>query len=136
MTVFQGGDDGRGYRNMCKIPRGSNSNQGADIQYLRIRTCLGPRWLYSDRCIITVGILALFFQKHSGPPYYILPVILYRRVFNTVQYTRALLQYIALLGTHNPYRSLLDTGRISTGTLARHIFRVTPMAHSTVIFFL
>jgi hypothetical protein len=23
-TVFQGGDDGRGYRNMCKIPRGSN----------------------------------------------------------------------------------------------------------------
>jgi hypothetical protein len=24
----QGGDDGRGYRNMCKIPQGSNSNQG------------------------------------------------------------------------------------------------------------
>jgi hypothetical protein len=28
LMVFQGGDDGRGYRNMCKIPRGSNSNDG------------------------------------------------------------------------------------------------------------
>jgi hypothetical protein len=28
IIVFQGGDDGRGYRNMCKIPQGSNSNQG------------------------------------------------------------------------------------------------------------
>jgi hypothetical protein len=28
IIVFSGGDDGRGYRNMCKIPRGSNSNDG------------------------------------------------------------------------------------------------------------
>ena len=28
VIVFPGGGDGRGYRNMCKIPRGSNSNQG------------------------------------------------------------------------------------------------------------
>jgi hypothetical protein len=29
MIVFQGGDDGRRYRNMLyKIPRGSNSNEG------------------------------------------------------------------------------------------------------------
>jgi hypothetical protein len=26
--VFQGGDDGRGYRNMSKTPRGSNSKEG------------------------------------------------------------------------------------------------------------
>jgi hypothetical protein len=26
IIVFQGGDDGRGYRNIYKIPRGSNSN--------------------------------------------------------------------------------------------------------------
>jgi hypothetical protein len=28
IIVFQGGGDGRGYRNMCKIPWGSNSNEG------------------------------------------------------------------------------------------------------------
>jgi hypothetical protein len=28
IIVFQGGDDGRGYRNMCKIPRGSILNYG------------------------------------------------------------------------------------------------------------
>jgi hypothetical protein len=28
IIVFQGGDDGRGYRNMCKIPRGSDLKQG------------------------------------------------------------------------------------------------------------
>jgi hypothetical protein len=28
IIVFQGGDDGRGYRNMCKIPRGSDLNEG------------------------------------------------------------------------------------------------------------
>ena len=27
-VVFQGGDDGRGYRNMCKIPGGSKSILG------------------------------------------------------------------------------------------------------------
>jgi hypothetical protein len=26
--VFQGGDDGRGYRNMCKIPQGFTLNDG------------------------------------------------------------------------------------------------------------
>ena len=26
ITVFQGGDDRRGYRNMCKIPQGGNLN--------------------------------------------------------------------------------------------------------------
>ena len=28
IIVFQGGDDGRGYRNMCKIPRGSKPDLG------------------------------------------------------------------------------------------------------------
>jgi hypothetical protein len=28
MIVFQGGDDRRGYRNTCKMPLGSNSNEG------------------------------------------------------------------------------------------------------------
>jgi hypothetical protein len=27
IIVFEGGDDGRGYRNMCKIPRGCNLNK-------------------------------------------------------------------------------------------------------------
>jgi hypothetical protein len=28
IIVFQGGDDGHGYRNTCKIPRGSDLKQG------------------------------------------------------------------------------------------------------------
>ena len=35
IIVFQGGDDERGYRNMCKIPRGSNAQleRGGLIYY-------------------------------------------------------------------------------------------------------
>jgi hypothetical protein len=43
-TVFQGGDDGRGYRNMYKIPRGPTRIKGTDVctgmvLYVLICTC-------------------------------------------------------------------------------------------------
>jgi hypothetical protein len=49
--VFQGGDDGRGYRNMCKIPRGSNSKHGD--------------WcVYVLRCIIKASVSVS--ERHSS----------------------------------------------------------------------
>jgi hypothetical protein len=57
IIVFQGGDDGRGYRNMCKIPRGSNFNKS--------RWYIVPGWGgYGHYCSITCN--RIFFPKGAG----------------------------------------------------------------------
>ena len=54
IIVFQGGDDGRGYRNMCKIAGGSNLNLGhwcmLYVLYVVCRYCRGPYAVYMMLC--------------------------------------------------------------------------------------
>jgi hypothetical protein len=63
MIVFQGGDDGRGYRNMYKTLRGLNSNHGD--WYLLLLLLLGIKFAAQHstvRCINTVQYCTVEFR--------------------------------------------------------------------------